>query len=542
MSQPFVASEPDWSLVGGFDEDDPGWAEFRTAVHRLVHASCCGNGGGGALAAVPMARGQPHRFARLGYGNWSATIRPSRPHLPVRNDDYVLPDVMLVEPDKPAREHVDLHVANGRIADIRPTGEGSAHRSSIVEKLRGHAVSPALTDLHTHLPPKNALNLTALFLLLHLRHGVVRTRDAGDIDGSATPAALKLLLSGALPGPEMHYAYYFVTTGRARWSNSLVYDHPDQAPEIIAQLQKVRATWVKSYENLDVPRLRALTEAAERAGVGVMGHVPTKLSVEEAAIPDSQHMWGVAPPGSLRRDHILNRAIDWHAVTPARLDAVVDACLAQKLVMTPTLASHAGLLRLADHEAESQREDARLMPRLYRDVIWHPAYGLPSYRGISADDFDRARRALDLKLVLTRKLAEAGVPLRLGTDVQQPFVVPGASIHKEIGLFEQAGISRSTAWSWASRSAAQTLGIDDSGAIEVGARADLLTSAVPPLMPGWHPKQVSAVITGGKLVLAEDLDAAIDGELGRFEGTFGRYIAKWLVQFTLGRLTKNFVN
>lgn len=542
MSYPFIAPKPFLNLADDDAEDSPDWAEFRSAVHRLVHASCCGNGTSGTLAAAPMAKVKHHRFARLGYAGWSAGIGSSSPRLPVRSDDYLLPDVTIVEPDKPPRDHVDLHIANGTIAGITPTGEGGDRRSFVVERVRGHTVSPALTDMHTHLPPQNALNFTPLFLLLHLRHGVVRNRDAGDIDGSATPAALQLILSGALPGPDIRYAYYFVTSDRARWSNSLAYDHPDQAPQIIAQLQRLQATWVKTYENLDVPRLRALTDAAERAGLGVMGHVPTRLSIEEAAIPDSQHLWGIAPPSSLRRDHILNRAIDWQAVTPARLDAVTEACLRQKLSLTPTLSSHAGLLRLANYEAECQRDDVRLMPRLYREVIWHPVHGLPSYRGISADDFDRARRALDLKLVLTRKLAEAGVPLRLGSDVQQPFVVPGASIHKEIELFEQAGISRATAWSWASRGAAQTLGVADSGTIEIGAAADLLTSAASPLISGWQPLQVSSVMVGGKLVLAEDLDAAIDGELERFEGVFGRYMAKWLVQFTLGRLTKNFVN
>jgi len=134
------------------------------------------------------------------------------------------------------------------------------------------------------------------------------------------------------------------------------------------------------------------------------------------------------------------------------------------------------------------------------------------------------------------------VPLRLGTDVQQPFVVPGAALHKEIELFEQAGVSRSQAWSWASRGAAETLGLSDSGKIEISARADLLTSPASPLEPGWRPSQASSVVAGGKLVLAQDLDAAIARELARFEGVFGYHVSRWLAQFTLNRIAKNFVN
>jgi hypothetical protein len=489
-----------------------------------------------------MAIANLHRFARMGFAAWSATVPPSRPRLPVRSGDYILPDVTIVAPDAPPRAHVDLRVLGGRIAGVTPAGEGREDRSSSVEAVRGHIVSPALTDMHSHMPPANALNLTPVFMLLNLRHGVVRTRDAGDLDGSGTPKALGLVLSGALPGPEIHYAYCFITSGAARWSNSLAFDHPDQAPSIIAQLRRLGASWVKAYENLDAPRLRALVDAAKRDGMGVMGHVPTKLSIEEAAIPDSQHQWGVAPPKSLRRDHLLNRVIDWDAVTPTRLDAVVAACVQQDLALTPTLTSHFNLQRLAHYEAERHSDDVRLLPSLYREVVWHPAHGLPTYRQISAEDFDRSRRALDLKLDLTRKLAEGGVPLRLGTDVQQPFVVPGAALHKEIELFEQAGVSRSKAWSWASRGAAETLGLGDSGKIEIGARADLLTSPASPLEPGWHPLQASSVVAGGKLVLTKDLDAAIASELARFEGVFGRYVSRWLAQFTLNRIAKNFVN
>jgi cytosine/adenosine deaminase-related metal-dependent hydrolase len=102
--------------------------------------------------------------------------------------------------------------------------------------------------------------------------------------------------------------------------------------------------------------------------------------------------------------------------------------------------------------------------------------------------------------------------------------------------------SRSQAWSWASRGAAETLGLGDSGKIEMGARADLLTSPASPLEPGWRPLQVSSVVAGGKLVLTQDLDAAISSELARFEGVFSRHVSRWLAQFTLNRIAKNFVN
>ncbi|WP_044558814.1 amidohydrolase family protein [Azospirillum sp. B4] len=535
-------------LPGASSDQDPDWLAFLAALQGLVHASCCGAGAGGALAATPMVEPDLHRFARQGYAAWAAEVKPARPLLPMRPGRYRLPDVRLVEPGLPSRDHVDLIVADGRIAAITPTGipevggKEAGGITPVIEALRGHTVAPALVDLHAHLPPHNMLNLTPLFLLLQLRHGVVRTRDAGDMDGTGTPEALRLVLSGALPGPQIHYAYCFITTGRARWANSLAYDDPEQAPEVVARLRRLGASWVKAYENLDVPRLRALVAAAEAAGLGVMGHVPTRLTMEAAALPDAQHLWGVPPPASLRRDHVVNRAIDWHAVTPRRLNAVVAACVRQGLALTPTLVAHAGLLRLADHATECTAADARMMPAFYRDIIWHPRHGLPAYRHIPAADFDLARRAFDMKLDLVGRLAEEGVSLRLGTDVQQPFVVPGAALHKEIALFERAGLSRADAWARASRDAASVLGVADAGTLGIGARADLLLAPASPLEPGWRPAQASAVVAGGALMLTADLDTAIAAEQARFETRFSRHTARWLVRFALRRVARNFVS
>ena len=83
---------------------------------------------------------------------------------------------------------------------------------------------------------------------------------------------------------------------------------PAQAPDIVKRLQFLGATWVKSYENLDLPRIEALKQAAREAGMGVFGHVPYGLGHEEALLPDSQHlMRHVPPPTSIRRDHVFDR-------------------------------------------------------------------------------------------------------------------------------------------------------------------------------------------------------------------------------------------
>jgi hypothetical protein len=519
--------------------DEIGWSDFHQALHGLVHASCCGAGLNGALAARPTTS-RPS-FATMGHTAWRRSVKAAAPLLPTVSGPIVLPEVTIVEPDRAARPRVDVFIDAGRIEHIVPTGARSAGTATVVEQVRGHFVCPALADMHVHNPPSNVFNLTPLFLLLYLRHGVVRLREAGDVDGTGTPAALTLIESGALPGIDLHYCYWFVQAGAARWSNFIPFDHPSEAEAIVERVAHCGARWIKSYENLDAERVQSLVAAARRAGLGVMGHVPTKLSFEEALLPDTQHYFGIPSPHDLRGDHIVNRIVDWQGVTPARISETVDLCLRNGLAMTPTLSSGSNLLRLEHYERERRADDARLLPDFYADIVWHPVHGLPVFRGLRAEDFRQGREAAKRKLDLTQALWRAGVALRLGTDVQQPFAVPGASLHREMSAFEEAGVPRAQVWKLASLEAATALGVEDSGSIEEGKRADILASATSPLEREWSARALSAVSAGGHLMLVKNLDAAIEAELARFKGAIGRLTSRWLAQFALARLARRYV-
>jgi imidazolonepropionase-like amidohydrolase len=80
------------------------------------------------------------------------------------------------------------------------------------------------------------------------------------------------------------------------------------------------------------------------------------------------------------------------------------------------------------------------VPPFYLDVIWHPERGQFNNR-LPRDYLERqVVPAIAKKQRLTRRLFDAGAQLYLGTDVAQPFVIPGASLLEEMALFVEAGI------------------------------------------------------------------------------------------------------
>jgi cytosine/adenosine deaminase-related metal-dependent hydrolase len=178
---------------------------------------------------------------------------------------------------------------------------------------------PGLIDMHVHLPPDNALRLTPSAALLYLQHGVTTIREAGDLDGTAVAAARKLERDGAHPVPRLFSCGPFVGAGKAGFKNTiLLEDASARAADAAAvRVKATGATFLKFYEGLTEPMIRALEQACARHGLKMMGHVPAGLSYEDARIAEVQHFFGVPLPQTLERDTLVNRSCDWHASTNA---------------------------------------------------------------------------------------------------------------------------------------------------------------------------------------------------------------------------------
>lgn len=104
-------------------------------------------------------------------------------------------------------------------------------------------------------------------------------------------------------------------------------------------------------------------------------------------------------------------------------------------------------------------------------------------------------------LQLTRMLYENGVTILSGTDIPNFDLVPGASLHHELELLVEAGITPLEVIKIATRNGAQALGIeDDVGTIEPGKQADMIVLSENPLEDISNTKKIEAVISDGRFV------------------------------------------
>lgn len=106
-------------------------------------------------------------------------------------------------------------------------------------------------------------------------------------------------------------------------------------------------------------------------------------------------------------------------------------------------------------------------------------------------------------------LYDAGAQLYLGTDVQQPFVVPGISLHQEMRLFAKSGIAPEAVWKLATSDAGRSLGLAGLGTRANGAPADFLIFRKDPTKDLAALDSLEAVVMQGRLYTKASIDAKL---------------------------------
>jgi imidazolonepropionase-like amidohydrolase len=105
----------------------------------------------------------------------------------------------------------------------------------------------------------------------------------------------------------------------------------------------------------------------------------------------------------------------------------------------------------------------------------------------------------------------AGVQLIAGTDTGALYVIPGFSMHDELQLMVDAGLSTLTVLQSATINAAKFLGKEkDLGTIEKGKLADLVLLDGNPLDNIKNTRRIAAVVVNGRYLPKETLQKMLD--------------------------------
>ncbi len=377
-------------------------------------------------------------------------------------------------------------VRDGRIDAIGPANELDTPRGAAVVDGRGRYLMPGLADLHAHLPAApTSQDVIDSVLFLFVANGVTTVRG---MMGHASHTDLRdRVARDEVLGPTLHVAGPPLEGGSV--------PDAETARAVVREQATAEFDFIKVID-VSAEVYRAIIETANEVGIPVVGHVPRAVGIREALGAGQrsvEHLDGYiealeADDSPIRDADFLTRSkeLPFH-LDPAKLPDLVRATREQGAWNVPTLALyHTFLARDRGEALKDQRPEVRYLPIAWvdewiarkNDFLDTPGRNVMGF----AINGPGVSRLLELRKEVVKTLHDGDAKLILGTDALQLFMVPGFSVHREMGFLVESGLSPYQVLELATRNVAEHLGqLSEVGTIAVGKRADLILLEANPL-------------------------------------------------------------
>jgi imidazolonepropionase-like amidohydrolase len=417
----------------------------------------------------------------------------------------------------PPQAGMTLVIEGERISEIGKTGRLALPAHARIVDGSGKFLIPGLWDMHVHWYDEPSLPL-------FLANGVTGIRIM-----CGYPRHLlwrKEIAAGRLLGPRLNLAGPIVDGPEPVWLDSLRASNETEGRLAVRSIKEKGYDCVKVYNFLPRDAYFGVAKEARTLRIPLVGHVPFAVSAAEASDAGQrtiEHLSALSLACSSREAELRRRwtaKLDPDAPATAlhlRYDVEAEDSYdpARAAVLFATLVKNGNwvvpTLTVLQSHAVLRTKDPAADPRLR----WLP-FSLASRWGtrrtatlqkLGPADFENYQHALRKGLELVGALHRAGCHLLAGTDTGALDCYPGSSLHDELELLVQAGLTPLQALQTATSNVAQYLGRqDDLGTIERGKLADLVLLDADPLADIRNVRKVCAVVINGKLLQRADLN------------------------------------
>jgi len=424
-----------------------------------------------------------------------------------------------------------VSAATGRIVEIAPGAATKVQPSRSIDAT-GKFVIPGLWDMHVHTLQPNRENYLTKFIV----NGVTGVRDMGtELSNLAVVDAWRReTVEGKRIGPRIYASG--PALGTPRPERALPVASSAEARAAVVTLKRHGADFVKVYSLLSRQAFLTVLDEAKKQRLDVVGHVPVWVTAAEASDAGQksiEHSYGLLEACSTRESEVrkeVERAAAnpdkpeaWGAVvrTTDRLYGAqardqsysADKCRALFARFVRNRTWHCPTLVL--RRAFALRDDAVFTkdPRMKSLPLsvteaWRNAQADARNRGLSADELRDRRTRLAKESELTGAMHRAGVGILAGTDLGNPYLYPGSSLHDELVLLVGAGLSTLDAIRTATLNPARFLALSDTlGTVAQGKVADLVLLDGNPLDDIANTQRIYGVVANGRYLARTELDA-----------------------------------
>jgi hypothetical protein len=400
-----------------------------------------------------------------------------------------------------------------RIVTVAAFDSTNAPQGRVIDA-HGSFLIPGLWDMHVHIQDLEDLPL-------YIANGVTGVRL---MFGSKNTPSLRAEIAAVSVAPEVIYGSAIVDGDPPVWEGSIIIRKPDDARRTVDEIKASGADFVKIYNGIPRDAYFALADEARKQNIPFVGHLPYGVRATEASDAGQrsiEHLDGLAIACSKRELSIIKELRPLHYLEKMNLVAEAfnsfDAAQCQALLaqfrrngtwQVPTLTVHRGMAFLNDSHFTSDPRLVYMSGEVRRR--WEPENDF-RFRRWRPAEFELHRQIFTADKKLVGILFRAGVPMLAGTDAMNPFCMPGFSLHDELALLVESGLTPLAALQSATVRPAEFLGrTEEVGLIAPGKRADLVLLSADPLADIHNSTQIQAVWLQGKYFDRAALDRLLE--------------------------------
>lgn len=380
-------------------------------------------------------------------------------------------------------------IKNGVIRKI--AGDIDAGDMAVVDG-NNRFLLPGLTDMHVHVWDDYELGL-------YLSNGVTTVRNVWG-------QPMHLRMKEAITEDKI-LAPMFFTSGPKLTGPEFIGDDNQQlfsveeARDMVVNIKDKGYDFIKTYYGLPQDYFDAILEEAEKYDLDIAAH-PSNM------VPYAYHF----RPRIATVEHaedIVQQPLDYQLDT-LKLEGVAVAFGKSKgTSFCPTLTVFHNIYNMLENEDILDSTALDLMNPMIRKMDSKAQFD--RWNGTKMEDpevVDRIKNQQEFHLLAIKKLHQAGVNIVCGTDAGIGVTVPGASIHNELELYQEAGLSNYEVLGTATVNPSKVHGfMEGFGTIENGKMANLILVNGNPLLDLGVLEQPEMVFIKGRKLDRGTLDA-----------------------------------
>jgi imidazolonepropionase-like amidohydrolase len=443
-------------------------------------------------------------------------------------------NVNVIDVENGLRENMTVIIKDDRILNIEKSEDlRLSEKNKIIDASEKYII-PGLWDAHVHFAYIESL-APSMFKLF-LTHGITSVRDTGgkidfvkkwrsEADKMPTEAPRVKIAGPLLDGlPNVYDG-----SAPSRPALSVGVTSVEEAEKVVDELDRAGVDLIKAYEMLSPEQFKAVTARANEKGLKVTGHVPLSMDVisaSNAGLNSMEHLRNLELSTATNADellterrrileegknlaggvlrtkiHELQRTPAYDSQDDVKIENILATLEKNDTWQIPTLALNTGSTRryfLRSDWAES----FDLLPADIQKN-WSDAIETFADQALTSASIKRTDWSFDM----IDKINKAGIPIMAGTDCPIFFLTPGLSLHEELVVLVQAGLTNMEAIESATLNPAIYFGLQDElGLVKKGFIADLLLLDANPLENIQNTNKINAVIKNGKVHSRKDLD------------------------------------